>query len=146
MWHIHFYHLCTVPLICYDRLKTTFVEVKRISSSSQTRTHVTVSVYKKYANYFWVYVCGAHSILRVCMIPKRAAYAYQKTFQCQQKSAEDCLRLFVHGNKQLPWVSDTQTWTLLLVSDRHTQLWRRLLCCKKPAKSISSRTCHCALW
>ena len=42
-----------------------------------------------------------------------------KTFECRQHSAEDCLRLFVHGNVQLTWVSDTHAWTLPLVSDTH---------------------------
>ena len=32
-------------MCCDDRLKTKFVEVKPISSSSQTRMHVTVSVH-----------------------------------------------------------------------------------------------------
>ena len=38
---IHFYHLCTVPLICYDRLQRALIEGKRISSSFQTRMHCT---------------------------------------------------------------------------------------------------------
>ena len=44
MCRIHFYHLYTLPLICYDCLKTTFVEVKRISPLCKPPMHVTVSV------------------------------------------------------------------------------------------------------
>ena len=34
----------TLPLVCYDRLKTTFVEVKQISPLCKPRMHITVSV------------------------------------------------------------------------------------------------------
>ena len=29
-----------------------------------------------------------------------------QTFECLQQSADDSLRIFIHGNMQLPWVSD----------------------------------------
>ena len=72
-----------------------------------------------------------------------------KSFQCRQHSADDCLRLFVHGNVQLTRVSDTQAWTLLLVSDTHTQLFpfsRACFCVVKSPPNVSSISCHCALW
>ena len=50
MCRIHFEHLYTLPLICYDRLKMASIEVKQISSLCKTRMHATVSVYEKYAN------------------------------------------------------------------------------------------------
>ena len=45
-----FWHLYTLPLICYDHLKIESIEVKQISSLCKTRMRVPVSVYKKYAN------------------------------------------------------------------------------------------------
>ncbi len=39
-----FLNLYTLPVICYKRLKTTFIKVKRISPLFKPRMHVTVSV------------------------------------------------------------------------------------------------------
>ena len=46
------------------------IEVKKMSSSSQTRMHVTVSVFEKCATY----------CLRVCLRRKRAASGYRNNF------------------------------------------------------------------
>ena len=46
-----------------------------------------------------VYVRSAHgSELRMRVL---------KTFERWQQSADDCLRIIVHGDMQLPWVYDT---------------------------------------
>ena len=38
-----------------------------------------------------------------------------KTLEHQQQSADDCLRIFVHENMQLPWVSYMHALTFTLV-------------------------------
>ena len=72
-----------------------------------------------------------------------------KTFERRQQSADDCLRIFVHGDMQLPWVYDTHTLTLTLIYVTHTLLLSLLLrmfpCCNSRL-NISSRSCHWALW
>ena len=122
-----------------------FVKLKQISSSSQTHMRVTVSMYKNMLITVCVYVRNAHSVLRVCMIRKRVAFAYLNTGNIQKTIV---CTFFIHGNVQLMWVSDTHAWTLLLVSDMHTQLFpfaRACFCVVKSPPNISSISCHCAL-
>ena len=53
----HFLNFCTLPLICYNILKMASIEVKLITSSSQTCTQVVVSGTDFPANF----------CLRICM-------------------------------------------------------------------------------
>ena len=75
---------------------------------------------------------------------------FRKTFQCQLHSAEDCLRLFVHGNVLLTWVLDTHAWMLPLVSDTHACTLLLVsgmqTCVVRSPPNISSKTCHHTLW
>ena len=55
----------------------------------------------------------------VCMTHKRAVYAQRiiKTFEYQQQSADDCLRIFVYGNMN----------SSAGLSDAYTTLFRDVL-------------------
>ena len=73
---------------------------------------VPVSMYKKYANqYLRIYVYVAHTVF--CMYVCHGSELHNvhmrvvKTLEYRQQSADDCLRIFVHGDMQLLWVSYT---------------------------------------
>ena len=72
------------------------------------------------------------------------------TFQCWQHSADNCLRLFIHRNVLLSWVSDMRTWTLPLVSDTHACTLPLVsdtqTCVVRSPPNISSKTCHRRIW
>ena len=73
-----------------------------------------------------------------------------RTFEHRQHSEKAFLRLFVHGNVQLTWVSDTHAWTLPLVSDTHACTLPLVsdtqTCVVRSRPNISSKTCHRGLW
>ena len=100
-----------------------------------------------------VYVCSAHSVLHVRMTRKRAAYAQWRIvqmFEYRQHSEDDCLRLF-HTRKRAAYMGLRHASMNASAGLRHayatfTLLSRLFLCSIKPAKIISSRSCHCALW
>ena len=54
---------------------------------------------------------------------------------------------FIHGNMQLPWVSDKHAWTLLLVSDTHACTLPLVsdtqTCVVRSPPNNSSKTCLC---
>ena len=54
MCRIHFLHLYTLPLICYDRFKTMFIEVKRISPSCKPCMHVIGSISELACMRIWI--------------------------------------------------------------------------------------------
>ena len=72
---INLKHLCKVPLICYYRKKTTFVEVKWITSSIKIRYNK-----KKKENRKKIKIC-MHVIICIsefaCMRPRISMLAYQ---------------------------------------------------------------------
>ena len=81
---------------------------------------VSVSVFEKYAILcLRIYTYLAHTAFCVfiqygCELRMRVV----KTFEHRQQSADDSLHIFCifeHENLQLPWVSETQILTFLLV-------------------------------
>ena len=74
----------------------------------------------------------------------------RRTFEHRQHSEKAFLRLFVHGNVQLTWVSDTHAWTLPLVSDTHACTLPLVsdtqTCVVRSPPNISSKTCHRRIW
>ena len=77
---------------------------------------VSVSVYEKYAYQCLRILYLAHTAF--CLfIPygSKLRMHVVKTFAHQQQSADNCLRIFVHGNMLLPWVYDTHAGTFPLV-------------------------------
>ena len=99
-----------------------------------------------------VHVCSTCRFLRLCQRRNRVVSAFQKNLSMPATvhSAEDCLRLFVHGNVLLTWVSDTQAWMLPLVSDTHACTLLLVsdmqTCVVRSPPNISSKTCHHTLW
>ena len=73
-----------------------------------------------------------------------------RTFQNRQHSEKVFLGLFVHGNVQLTWVSDTHAWSLPLVSDTHACTHPLVsdtqTCVVRSPPNISSKTCDRGLW
>ena len=70
--------------------------------------HVTVSMYEKYLLSVFAYIYVAH--MAFCVYVQHGSELRMrvvKTFQHRQQSADDCLRIFVHGNVLLPWIYDT---------------------------------------
>ena len=59
MYRNLFLNFYTLPLFCYNILKTAAKEVKLITSSSQTRIHVVISVLIGQQISVWVNVCPA---------------------------------------------------------------------------------------
>ena len=80
------------------------IEVKQISSSCKKCMRVSFSLYKKYANQcLCIYV--AHTAFCVFILyGSKLRMRVVKTFELRQQSADDCLRIFVHRDIQLPWV------------------------------------------
>ena len=71
-------------------------------------------------------------------------------FEYRQHSEDDCLRLF-HTRKRAAYMGLRHASMNASAGLRHayatfTLLSRLFLCSIKPAKIISSRSCHCALW
>ena len=101
----------------------------------------------------YMYIHSAHGVLcAYCVFIQYGSELRMgiiKTFEHQQQSADDCLRIFVHQNKQLQWVSDMYTLTFPQVYVTHTLLPSLLSCmfpCCKSQRNTSSRSCHSALW
>ena len=98
----------------------------------------------------FAYICVAHTA--VCMYvwhESELRMRVVKTFERRQQSADDCLRIFVHGNVLLPWVYDTHAWTFPLVYVTHTllpSLLSRMFPCCNSRPNISSSSCHWAPW
>ena len=145
MYRIHFEHLYTFPLICYDPLKMASIEVKQISS-----THACYRFRGwKIRQSVVVYIRIAHGVFHVCMTWKWAPHACRKNlwmtakiiwwlfahFRSQKRAASVGLR---HACINVSMgISNTYT-TLSLLS--------RMFSCCKSWPNISSSSCHWALW
>ena len=83
---------------------------KLFSNRVERGNTTIVSVIKKTSGFKWnlnIYVRSAHIILRVCMIRKRVAYAYQKNLLMPATFKRQLFVPFSYGNVQLTCVSDT---------------------------------------
>ena len=84
----HFLNFCTLPLICYNILKIASIEVKLITSSSQTRIQVVVSGTDFPANF----------CLRVCVCP---AFLVCGTYLSGNRPCMRVCQTFRYRNNQL---------------------------------------------
>ena len=87
------------------------IVVKHISSLCKLRMHCVLPfLCTKNANHCLnMYVYIEHTAFCVSMwYGSELRMRIIQTFECWQQSSDNCLRIFVHGNMQLPWVMHTQ--------------------------------------
>ena len=119
------------------------IEVKRISSSSQTPTVSPFPCTKNTLSTVCVYVRSAHSNLRVCMMRKRAAYAC-RTNLCITATISWRVFAFDRTRKRAAYVGLRHAHIKASAGLRHAYATLSLL--SRRVVNVSSRSCHCVLW
>ena len=145
MWHNHFYHLYTVPFNLLRSFKDGVHRSNLFYIILVSDTHACHRFrVQKVCQLLFAYVYVAHAAFCVYVWDGNGLHLrFGKTFQCRQHSADDCLRLFVHGtcclrgskireHERFSW-SKTRTHERFRWSQTRRPLLSHLfLCCKTP--------------